>query len=272
MMTNTTGNDMTGGLNMDTSAAPGAGGNLAHENQTNQPVDHSKAFWKSVKSMGADAGEGSTALVRLALATIQAASDGIVSAEKRTGSKDDAALIYEAYMSENSKKSGEFSAGGAKANASKLRQIIQCGTMTTCDPVDVFDRAVAHHKEMQKDEGVKLKALYPALVDVAREQLATDVDLTDEQIKDTIVAVPRDKTVEDELKAIQKKVEGLIEGKGGLKHDTPEMGQIKELISGQLQTFTVAKDKAAFVAMAMGRGYTQAQAELLAEGGTLPQA
>lgn len=271
-MENPNNDDLTGGLNMDTSAAPAAGGNLSHDNSTNQPVDHSKAFWKAVKSMGADAGEGSTALVRLALATVRAASDGIISAEKRTGSKDDAALIYEAYMSENSKKSGEFSAGGAKANASKLRQIIQMGSMTTCDPVDVCDRAVAAHKEMQKDEGVKLKALYPALVDVAREQLATDTDLTDEQIKDTIVSVPRDKTVEAELKAIQKKVENLIEGNGGLKHDTPEMGQIKELIAGQLQTFTVAKDKAAFVTMAMSRGYTQVQAEVLAAGGSLPQA
>lgn len=265
-------NDMTGGLNIDTSAAPAAGGNLSHDNSTNQPVDHSKAFWKSVKSMGADAGEGSTALVRLALATIQAASDGIVSAEKRTGSKDDAALIYEAYMSENSKKAGEFSAGGAKANASKLRQIIQCGTMTTCDPVDVFDRAVATHRDLQKDEGVKLKALYAGLVDIAREQLSCDKDLTDDQLKDTLCATPRDKTVEAELKAIQKKVDNLIEGNGGLKHDTPEMGQIKELIAGQLQTFTVAKDKAAFVTMAMSRGYTQAQAEVLAAGGSLPQA
>lgn len=268
-MTNET--DMTGGLTMDTSAAPGAGGNLTHDNSTNQPVDHSKAFWKSIKSMGADAGEGSTALVRLALATVRAANDGIISAEKRTGSKDDAALIYEAYMSENSKKAGEFSAGGAKANASKLRQVIQMGSMTTCDPVDVFDRAVEFHKELQKDEGVKLKALYPALVDVAREQLATDVDLTSDQIKDAIVAVPRDKTVEAELKAIQKKVENLIEGNGGLKHDTPEMQQIKELVAAQITTFGVAKERGAFITMALGRGYTQAQAEILADGGSLPQ-
>ena len=265
-------NDMTGGLNIDTSAAPAAGGNLSHDNTSNQPVDHSKAFWKSVKSMGADAGEGSTALVRLALATVQAASDGIVSAEKRTGSKDDAALIYEAYMSENSKKSGEFSAGGAKANASKLRQIIQCGTMTTCDPVDVFDRAVAHHRALQKDEGVKLKALYAGLVDIAREQLSCDKDLTDDQLKDALCATPRDKTVEAELKAIQKKVDNLIEGNGGLKHDTPEMQQIKELVSSQLQTFTAAKDRKAFIDMAMARGYTEAQAEVLAAGGCLPQA
>ena len=263
-------NDLTGGLNMDTSAAPAAGGNLSHDNTSNQPVDHSKAFWRSIKSMGADAGEGSTALVRLALATVRAANDGIISAEKRTGSKDDAALIYEAYMSENSKKAGEMSAGGAKANASKLRQIIQCGSMTTCDPVDVFDRAVAHHKEMQKDEGVKLKALYPALVDVAREQLGTDTDLTDEAIKDAIVAVPRDKTVETELKAIQKRVDNLIEGNGDLKHDTPEMGQIKELIASQITTFVVSKERKAFVELAMGRGFTQAQAEVLADGGTLP--
>ena len=81
----------------------------------------------------------------LACRVLRAAADGVLSTAKPLGGgKDDATLIYEAYTAMDSKHS-EHTAGGAKANASKVRQIIGMGCMTTIlDPVAVGDEGSAY--------------------------------------------------------------------------------------------------------------------------------
>lgn len=252
--------------------APAAGGDLAHDNTSNQPPmtpeEHAKAFWKSVSKLGAQSGEGSSALPKLYLAAARAADDGLISAEKTTGpgAKDDATRIYEAYCEADSKKA-EHTAGGAKANASKLRQVIQAAGMTTADFVTTATKLIDRRNALVEAE-VKCKALAPAIVDAAREQLKQDDDLTDDQIEDVCRVTPKERTLEEELKSIQKKVEDLVtgEGKHKLKDQDPRMIQISELIADRVKSFGVKRGDDEFIKLAVERGYTEEQAvNLLAE-------
>ena len=246
--------------------APPVEGDLAHDNTTNQPEDLSKEFFADIRKFGRQSGEGASALPRLALRVIRAAADGILGTEKPTGGKDDATIIYEAYTAEDSKKA-EHSAGGAKANASKLRQLITMGCMTTCDPVDVADRAVRKWNEMTAQE-LKPKPLYAGLVDVARAQCSQDVALTDDGIEEALTKTPAEKSVEKEWKSIQKKVTGLVSGENsaGLKDQSDMALAIAKMVDEHVTHYEVAGLDQNFIALCMERGYTKAQAEDLARG------
>ena len=164
----------------------------------NQPAsleEMRRDLFKDVNKFGKASGEGASALGRLGLRALRAAADGILSTAKpQGGGKDDATLIYEAYAAMDSKHA-EHTAGGAKANASKLRQIIGMGCMTTLsDPVAVGDRTVRIRDQMEAAE-LKPKALFAALVDVAREQQASDTELTDDAIKGCLTKTKTDKTL-----------------------------------------------------------------------------
>lgn len=201
-----------------------------------------KEFFKDVKSLGTASGAGAAALPRLAMACIAAAHDGIISTAKQAGGKDDATLIYEAYQAADSKKS-EHTAGGAKANASKLRQLIQMGGMPTVDAIDVANRTVVLRKDLEDNE-IKTKPLYAALVDVARAQLGQATALTDGQIKEACEKTAKDKSLEDEIKAIHKRVEKIVKGDGELSCQSSEMIQCEELLRTQLATFAIDADVA----------------------------
>lgn len=250
--------------------APGAGGDLEHDAANQPPMtseDHQKAFWRDVKKLGEQSGAGSSALPRLYLAAARAADDGLINAEKPSGpgAKDDATRIYEAYMEADSKKA-EHTAGGAKANASKLRQVIQAASMTTADFINVCQDVIVTREKLSEAE-VKVKALAPAIVDAARAQLGQDTQLTSEQIEDCIRVVPKAKTLEDELRAISKRVDDLItgEGKHGLKDQSETTIKVGELLRERLQTFGMSRGDESFIKLAMERGYTREQAESLIE-------
>lgn len=259
------GQELGEGQEPEVHVAPAAGGDLSH-NPSNQPEDLSKEFFSDIRKFGRQSGEGASALPRLALRVIRAAADGILSTEKPTGGKDDATIIYEAYTAEDSKKA-EHSAGGAKANASKLRQLITMGCMTTCDPVDVADRAVRKWNDMTAQE-LKPKPLYAGLVDVARAQCNQDVALTDDGIEEALTKTPAEKSVEKEWKAIQKKVTGLVSGENtaGLKDQSDMALAIAKMVDEHVTNYETDNLDKSFIALCMERGYTQAQAEDMARG------
>lgn len=236
-------------------------------NSDNSPEALRKKFQATVRSLGSASGEGASALPRLALTVVRAAADGLISTDKpKNGSKDDATLIYEAYTAADSKKA-EHTLGGAKANASKLRQLIALGSMTTCDGVEVADRAISLHKEMVAAE-LKPKPVYAGLVDVARAQTESDTPLTDDQVKEALTKTPAEKTVEKEWQRALKIVEGLITGENpaGLKDQSAEAIEIQEKMGAYVKAFGIAADHEAFITTLMERGYSRSQAEHIAEG------
>ena len=242
--------------------APGIGHNAPAD-----PAEMRRDFFKDVNKFGKASGEGASALGRLGLRALRAAADGVLSTAKpQGGGKDDATLVYEAYTAMDSKHA-EHTAGGAKANASKLRQVIAMGCMTTLsDPVAVGDRVVSIRERMEGAD-LKPKALFAALVDAAREQIASDTELTDAQIEAICTKTKADKTLEKEWTAIQKRVEGLITGEAshGLKDTSDVALKISDLCLERLKQYKRDETRNDLIDTMMERGYTKAQAEAIVD-------
>jgi len=238
-----------------------------NHNAPADPAEMRRDFFKDINKFGKASGEGASALGRLGLRALRAAADGVISTQKpQGGGKDDATLIYEAYTAMDSKHS-EHTAGGAKANASKLRQIIGMGCMTTLsDPVAVGDRVVRIHQRMT-DAELKPKALFAALVDVAREQQGSDSELTDAAIEACLTKTKADKTLEKEWEAIHKRVEGLVTGEAshGLKDQSETAIKIQELVAERLKQYKSDGTRADRIDAMIELGYTQAQAEAIVD-------
>jgi hypothetical protein len=245
-------------------------GNLTHNPQSNQPANPEEMrrdFFKDVNKFGKSSGEGASALGRLGLRALRAASDGVLSTAKpQGGGKDDATLVYEAYTAMDSKHA-EHTPGGAKANASKLRQILGLGCMTTIsDPVAVGDRVVRIREEMEGAD-LKPKALFAALVDVAREQQASDTELTDDAIRGCLTKTKADKTLEKEWEAINKRIEGLVTGESshGLKDQSETALKISQMVSEHIKNFKADGARQDMVDGLMEHGYTRAMAESIVD-------
>ncbi len=234
----------------------------AGHNQPANPEEMRRDFFKDVNKFGKASGEGASALGRLGLRALRAAADGILSTAKpQGGGKDDATLVYEAYTAMDSKHS-EHTAGGSKANASKLRQIIAMGCMTTLsDPVAVGDRCVRIRERME-GAGLKPKALFAAIVDTAREQISSDTELTDAQIEAACTKTKADKTLEKEWTAIQKRVEGLITGEAshGLKDTSDTALKISDLCLERLKQYKSDETRADLIEAMIEKGYTREMA------------
>lgn len=198
---------------------------------------------KQVSKLGEEAGLGKDSLPKLANAVVRAAADGAIDLTTKYKCKDKegdvAQYLYERYAASEGKKAiHEHSAAGAKANVSKLRQLISCGLLTTVDAVELMDRAYQARENMIKDS-IKVKSAYPFYVDVAREQLNTDKPLSDRELEAIAMKdEPNPKTLEGELKRALKILEGLITGENRDKvkdsHELVEAAHnsIKERIDG----------------------------------------
>ncbi|QIG66858.1 hypothetical protein EVB41_028 [Rhizobium phage RHph_TM3_14A] len=170
---------------------------------------------KQVTKFGEEASLGRDSLPKLALAVVHAASDGVLDLETKDSKGNDAAAqIYEKYAAAESKKAiHEHSAGGKKANISKLRQLIGMGCMTTIDAKVVMQDAYDAREGMKREEGVKVKSAYAFYVDVAREQLKSKAPLDKRALEELACKEePKAKELEAELKRVHKILEGLVTG------------------------------------------------------------
>lgn len=180
-------------------------------------------FMKQIGKLGEEAALGRDALPKLAHAVVKAVADGFIDINEKDDKGNDAAtLVYEKYTSMETKKAlHERSAGGKKANISKLRQLMQMGAMTTIDPVEIMQNAYEAREAMIADDN-KVKSSYAFYVDVARSQLTKTGPLGQRELealamKDT----PEPKELEKVLQSIYNKLEGLVSGENrdNLKDD-----------------------------------------------------
>jgi len=156
-----------------------------------------------VRELGRDSAKGKDSKPVFALKAVQWAQDGIFSA-------DDAKLLYEDYVDSESKKL-IHSDNGKQANASKLKQILTLGGMTTVDGVDVLNRAAEAHRNM-RIAGLKPKDAYTGFVDVARAQIAApNAELDDDAIKEVLSKSTKEKSADDMFKAAAKNIEKALE-------------------------------------------------------------
>jgi hypothetical protein len=212
---------------------------------------------KEVRGFGRDAAHGKDSLPKLAHKLVRAAADGIITTDKDSEGRDDAHKLYEDYAKEQSSKAiHEHTDGGIKANVSKVRKLIEMGSLPIIDPVDVMNRASIVREAIRKADPKLLKPTYAGLVDVARAQLESPgTALTDEELKGIVSKGEReDKTVVDELKSIHKKLENLITGEKGLKDQSPEIVAAHEQITARLAALLQDQADAKFAAECAARG------------------
>lgn len=155
-----------------------------------------------VRSYARDKASGNDAWPKMIVRTVSAAADGVVS-------KDDAMMIVETFIEAQGKKAvHERSTDSVKKTKSEMTKVIEFGSLTTVDAVDVMGRAVTLYGNMQ----VEKKSAVNAYIQVVRNQLKSpDYALTDDEIE---AAMAKDeakaRTIEQQLKAALKAVEAAI--------------------------------------------------------------
>ena len=169
--------------------------------------DGRKAYMSDVRELGRESALGKDSLPRLALRTVEAAANGYIG-------EDDGKAVYEEYLTAESKRLVHTDNGKA-ANASKVKALIKLGLMPdTIDPVDVIQRAAEEHSNMRK-EGLKPQPAYAAYVSVARAQVASpNSPLTNDEIRDAMGAVQKDKTAKDFIRSAAKALEKSLTCEG----------------------------------------------------------
>jgi hypothetical protein len=211
---------------------------LAHDttNDTRLPD-----FMGTVRELGRASAEGKDALPNLAMAFARAVYDGVIDIAKDKDGLDGAARVFAAYSQAEGKKAmHDRTEKGLKANVSKLRQIGAAASNPKFDFVDVLNRAHTIRQEAKADD-IDVKPAYAGFVDVAREQLKQDDELTDEQIFSvvTVTESTKDVTLEGKLKQVGKLLEGIITGeKWKDKDGNPIMDQSPEVIAASEQINT----------------------------------
>lgn len=214
---------------------------------------------KETRKLGAEKAEGDDSLAKLFLRYVRAAAEGIIDLQKNKHGDgvDDARYLFTMYANSMTKKAvHERTANGFKANVSKLRQAITVGVLTTCDPIDLFNRTPTLLRAMQTAEE-KVKSAYAAYVDVARAQINAvkngDGDLSDDEIKSAMRKKEADEpTLEKFLAAEVKRMEKAISGENGF------MCQDQRLISAFEQVRDLHAD------VVKGNEVSKAQTELAA--------
>lgn len=217
---------------MNAFVSPAQTGNLTHNPSNDTRLDD---FMKEVREFGRDSAAGKDALPNLAHKFIRAVSDGVVEMTKDADGDDGAARIFKAYAaSEGKKQVHDRTEAGLKANISKFRQIGNFAGNPKWDAVEVANKTHTIRIDHKKD-GIDVKPAYAALVDVAREQLKQDTQLTDGEIGALVMTTTKVKevTLEGQLEKAHKILEDLItgEGKHGLKDQSTEILQAAEQLS-----------------------------------------
>lgn len=205
---------------------------------TPQTNDHRMSdFMKDVRQFGRDAAEGKDALPKLAIRVVKAAAEGVIAPyDPKVHGKDnpdDTRKVYEEYAtSEGNKLIHEHTSGGLKAQVSKLRALTAMGHNPHCDAEQVVDRSLKLHREM-RDNDLKVKGVYPALVDVARAQNNSETELTDDQIREAVAkGEGAEPTIEKKVDRARKLLDELItgEGKDGLSCQDDEIVKAEEML------------------------------------------
>jgi hypothetical protein len=236
---------------------------LAHSPTNDQRLQD---LVSEVREFGRDAAQGKDSLPKLALKVAFAAADGVISLDKDSDGTDDASRLYSEYQKAESKKAvHEHSAGGTKANASKLRQIITAGSMTTCDFYASINKAILKRDELHSAE-VKVRPAYHTIVEMAREQIGQADDLTDDQIEALCKKPePGETTLEGEIKRMNKIAENLIKGEKGVKCDEQWLLDIQQTLASQITTFALKRETAETIAKAKELGLSIVERDIYAD-------
>lgn len=226
-------------------------GNLTHSSTNDTRLE---TFMSDVREYGRDSAVGKDALPKLAFRFIRAVADEVLDMGKDAVGDDGAARVFKTYASSEGKKQiHDRSSDSVKAQNSKLRTIGKAASNPKWDFVQVSNDLQVAIQDYKKS-GIDTKPTYAALVDVAREQLKSDTQLTYDEIAVLCLPTtkePKEVTLESKLEKIQKQLEDVITGedKDGLQDQSSEIAIAAENLGirrGQLLQLAqaAADDKA----------------------------
>ncbi len=216
---------------------------LAHNLANDTREEEFDAF---TKKKGGEHAVGNEALASWAIGFVRAVADGVFPIAKDANGEDAATRKFKLYATAKGKKAfHDRSEGSQKAQVSKLRQLMNAAAHSKFDFVDVLNRGVTIRQEAI-DNGIEVKSPYPAYVDLAREQLKQDDELSDEQIYAIVCKneVTREVTVEGQLKKAYKILEDLIAGEKhpGVQDQTPEVLMAAEQLHTRITTLVTKRE------------------------------
>lgn len=212
-------------------------------------------FIKAAREYGRESASGRDAKAKLALLTVRAAQDDVIS-------DADAEFVYDEYAAAESKKSiHDHAAGGKKANVSKLRQIILLGANPHVDGVQLLDKVTDIRSELRGSDE-KLKPAFDTFVDVARAQLRDPENELDSDSLRAICVKP-EKDPKSELQEMceeYRRLYKLAERIPSCEAPMHAMGEAIVEMGGELPPVTkeqekAAREKAAFLRKADKLGY-----------------
>jgi hypothetical protein len=212
-----------------------------------------------VRDWGRDEALGKDSLPKLAVAFVRAITDGVIDMAKDANGQDGAERVYLDYVKAKTKKQvHDRTDAGLKANISKLRQIGNFAGNPKWDAVAVFNSTFTIRADHEKDD-ISVKPAYAAFVDVAREQLKSDTQLTDAEIGACVMSTTKTKevTLEGQLTKVQKILEEIVTGenKHGIKDQSTELLQAHEIITQRLAALMTVKAQREVIEKATAAGY-----------------
>ncbi len=214
-------------------------------------IDSMLATLKSdIRELGRDAAAGGDAKAKLALKVVRAAHEGYIISK-------DAEILYSEYVTAQSKKAmHEHSTGGMKANISKLSTIISFGSLPSIDAPALLDKVIDIRNDLRGGDE-KLKAAFDTFLDVAKAQIKSPDELSDDELRDLCIKDAKEKSLIDKLvedyKRMSKRHEELPSP--SIEAAIHAIGDAIHEAGGELPATTKeAKAKAAFIAKAASFG------------------
>lgn len=209
-------------------------------------------FMKDVRELGWRSGLGKESLTKLGMKVVQAAADGVIGT-------DDIKEIYEEYTKSESKKR-QHTEGGVTANRSKLNQLAKFGALGVSgvyNPVAWCEELATVRQKMVEEE-LKPKALYAAMVDMAREALGEPDDF-DPGVATYRRVLSKDVKDDTELDVLKRQLKGLERthngGKDAQAFPSPELASAIKFVEQRIQTLLLAEKHQQLFAMAQELGY-----------------
>lgn len=217
-------------MNMHVSASDTTG-NLTHGATNDTRL---KDYMATVREDGRLRAQGRDSLPNVAIRFIRAVADEVIDTAKDADGMDAAARVFTAFADADGAKSvHDRSPDSVKAQISKLRALQKFASNPKWDAVQVGNDVVIAIEDYRKDQ-IDTKSTYAALVDVAREQLKSDTQLTSSEIGVLVLPTTnvREVTLESKLEKIAKQIEEVVTGenKDNIMDQSPELNQAYELV------------------------------------------
>jgi hypothetical protein len=206
-------------------------------------------YMKTVREDGRLRAQGRDSLPNLGLRFIRAIADEVLDIAKDSDNNDAAARVFTEFANADGNKSvHDRSPDSVKAQISKLRALQKFASNPKWDAVGVANDVVCAIADYKKD-AIDTKSTYAALVDVAREQLKSDQQLTSAEIGVLVLPTSNVKevTLESKLNKIAKAMEEVITGenKDAIKDQSPELMQAAELVNTRIKDLMLLAQTAA---------------------------